>query len=168
VTLKLEPPDVFHLSSALGWMELGLPTEAEAELAKISEANQLFPEVLEVRWTLLAHAERWSDALKAARSLVEVAPECSSGWLHRAYALRRAPEGGVSQALEALQPAFEKFPREPVIPYNLACYLCQLNRLDEARQWFKCAIEIADAEKIKEMALNDSDLEPLWEEIRQM
>ena len=149
-------------------MELGLPAEAEAELAKISPENQRLPDVLEIRWTLLAQAERWSDALAVARSLVEIAPERSVGWLHHAYALRRAPEGGVSQALEALLPAFEKFPREPVIAYNLSCYLCQLNRLDEAREWLQRAIEIGGAEKIKEMALKDSDLQPLWEEIPQM
>ena len=40
----------------------------------------------------------------------------------------------------ALRPAFEKFPKVSVIPYNLACYACQMNKLDEARVWLRRAM----------------------------
>ena len=76
--------------------------------------------------------------------------------------------GGLQAAWDALLPAFEKFPKEPTIPYNLACYACQLRRLDEARQWLERAVKIAGKEKIKFMALNDDDLEPLWQEIKRL
>lgn len=48
------------------------------------------------------------------------------------------------------------------IRYNLACYCAQLERLNEARQWLKQAFDIGDAKKLKLMALDDPDLEPLW------
>ena len=166
--VKLEPPDLFHLSAALGWLELGLPAEAEAELAKISSENQRYPDVLEIRWALLAQAENWAEALKAAQVLIEVAPKRSSGWLHRAYALRRAPGGGIEKARDALLPAQEKFPHDSTIPYNLSCYACQMNHLDEARDWFHRALKIGGKEKIKNMALADEDLRPLWNEIREI
>ena len=163
----LEPPDIFFLSAAVGWMELGVRAEAESELAKISAGQQGHPDVLEVRWLLFAEAKQWDAALEIARTLLKNAPSRSSAWLHQAYALRRASNGGLQQAWEALLPASEKFPREPTIPYNLSCYACQLEQLDEARTWLRRAFKLGDKDKMKEMALGDADLRPLWEEIRE-
>jgi hypothetical protein len=41
-------------------------------------------------------------------------------------------------------------------------HCAQLERLNEARQWLKQAFDIGDAKKLKLMALDDPDLEPLW------
>jgi tetratricopeptide (TPR) repeat protein len=162
----LELPDTHYLSAAIGWLELGNPAEAKAELDKVSPACQRHPDVLEVRWLLCAEQKDWLAALAAACAILQTAPERASGWLHQAYALRRVPEGGLEKAWDALLPASKKFPKEPVIAYNLACYACQMNRLTEARTWLKRALKIGGQEEIKAMALRDSDLEPLWEEIR--
>ncbi|MFO1476071.1 MAG: tetratricopeptide repeat protein [Verrucomicrobiota bacterium] len=162
----IEPPDSHHLSAAIGWMELGVAIEAESELDCISAANQSHPDVLEVRWIVLAQRQRWDKALMVAQSLVKLAPTRSTGWLHRAYSLRRVSQGGLQQAWDALLPAYEKFPKEPTISYNLSCYACQMRHLDEARNWFKRALKAGEKERIKAMALEDPDLEPLWAEIR--
>jgi hypothetical protein len=61
-----------------------------------------------------------------------------------------------------------KFPAVSTIPYNLACYACQLGNLPEARQWLAKAIEISDAKDIKAMALSDPDLQPMWDEIKKL
>jgi Flp pilus assembly protein TadD len=164
----LELPDTHYLSAAIGWLELGNPAEAKAELDKVSPACQRHPDALEVRWLLCAERKDWPAALIAARAILQAAPDRSSGWLHQAYALRRVSDGGVEKAWDALLPAFEKFPKEPVIAYNLSCYICQMNRLAEARTWLQRALKSGGREKIKEMALHDSDLEPLWAEIRQL
>jgi tetratricopeptide (TPR) repeat protein len=165
---KLEPPDIFFLAAAVGWMELGVPAEAEAELAKIAAENHCHPDVLEVRWMVLAQAKCWDTALEIARALLKTAPKRSSGWLHQAYSLRRASNGGLQQALDALLPACEKFPREATIPYNLSCYACQLQHLEEARTWLHRALKLSNKDKMKEMALGDPDLQPLWDEIREL
>jgi uncharacterized protein HemY len=156
---------VYHLRAAEGWRELGLPAEAEVELAKIAPAHQRHPDVLEVRWVLLAHERRWDDALTLARELLSAAPERSSGWLHQAYALRRATGGGLQEAWGALLPAATKFPHQPLICFNLACYACQLGRHDEAVGWLKRALQIGDRDEIIRMALLDRDLEPMRAEI---
>lgn len=163
---KLEPPDAFALSAALGWLELGNPAEALAELEHVTPANRSHPGVLEVRWVVLAELKRWEQALAAATEMVRVAPDNASGWLHRAYALRRVPNGGLSQAWDALLPAADKFKQESIIPYNLACYACQLQRLEEARAWLQRAMKTGKASEVKRMALADDDLKPLWPEIR--
>jgi Flp pilus assembly protein TadD len=164
----LAPPDSHHLSAALGWLGLGCAHDARAELAKISPANQAHATALEVRWTICAHERQWHDALEIACSELRIAPDESSGWLHRAYALRRVKDGGLSQAWDALLPAAKMFPAEPIIPYNLACYACQMQQLDIARHWLNRAVEAGQKEAIKKMALADADLQPLWTEIQKL
>src|SRR5258707_3299738 len=141
-------------------MGLGDFADAKAELALISEARQNHPDVLEVRWAICAGEKQWEESLQIARQLLESAPDRSSGWLHQAYSLRRVPEGTVRQAWTALLPAFDKFPKEPTISYNLSCYACQMKQMEAARVWFKRAAVIGGKEKIKRMALDDPDLEP--------
>jgi hypothetical protein len=163
----LMPPDTHHLSAAMGWRELGNPSEAANEIARISPAFVNHPDVLEVRWEICAAQKSWDAALEVAAVLLNKAPDRPSGWIHRAYAIRRVPGGGLQQAWDALRPAFDEFPKVTVIPYNLACYAAQMGRLDEAWEWLHKAMEAAgDVESIKQMALADSDLEPLWERIR--
>ena len=165
---KLEPPDTHYFLAAIGWLELGNFAEAKAELAQVSAARQEHPDVLELRWSLAAEQKRWEEALEVARALLRRAPKRSSGWLHQAYALRRVPDGGVQKAWEALLPAFDKFPKEATIPFNLSCYACQLGQLEAARDWLARALAIGGKEKVMAMALNDSDMKPLWDEIRQL
>jgi hypothetical protein len=162
---KLEPPDSHHLDAALGWLGLGCADDARDELRKISAANQSHPLTLEVRWAWCAHEKRWPDALQIAELELQSAPGDCSGWLHRAYALRRVTGGGLPQAWDALLPAAEKFPKEPVVAYNLSCYACQMQQLDIARWWLQCAIKAGKKDAIKKMALADDDLKPLWTEI---
>ena len=163
---KIGPPETHYLSAAIGWLELGVPAEAEAELDRISAGLQSHPDVLEMRWLTLAQLKRWDKALAVARALVKKAPARCSGWLHQAYSLRRVSRNGLQQAWEALLPAYEKFPHEPTIAYNLSCYACQMQQLDQARAWMKRALKSGDKQKIKRMALEDQDLEALWDEIR--
>jgi len=165
---KLEPPDSHHLDAAIGWLGLGCTADAAAELKHLSAANQNHPAVLELRWMLYAEEKRWPDALAIAELELKSAPDDSAGWLHRAYALRRTTGGGLAPAWAALLPAAEKFPDEPVIAYNLACYACQMQQPDRARQWLERAFATGNKDAIKKMALADADLEPLWKEIKEL
>jgi hypothetical protein len=161
----LDPPDLHYLLAASGWIGLGNLPEAETELDGIQPQFQGHPDVLELRWSLCAQRHEWTLALPIAARLVEADPDRSSGWLHQAYALRRVPEGGLRAAWNALLPAFARFPKEPIIAYNLACYACQLGHLDEARHWFQNALKVGDQERTRAMALADPDLAPLWPEL---
>jgi tetratricopeptide (TPR) repeat protein len=163
----LEPPDSHCLSAALGWLGLGNRAEAKAELASISPARRNHPDVLEVRWAIYSEEQSWDPALEAARALIEAAPERAAGWIFQAYALRRVRHGGLQPAWDALRPAYDRFPRQPIIPFNLACYSCQMRRLEEARVWLERAAQIGGKKEIKPMALGEPDLQPLWQEIRQ-
>lgn len=147
---------------------MGNLAEAKAELAQLSPGLQHHPDVLEVRWAICAEEKNWLEGLQIARELLLRAPERASAWLHQAYALRRVPGGGLQQAWDALLPAAEEFPEEPTVAYNLACYACQRKELESAMRWLRRAIAVGGKEPIRQMALADSDLEPLWEEIREL
>lgn len=166
----LEPPESHHLSAAEGWFELGNCAEAKAELNRLSESGAAHPDALQLLWAIHAHLEEWEQARDVADELVERAPQLPAGWIHRAYATRRMPGGDIEAAWLSLYPAAKLFPDEPVIPYNLACYECQLGRLPEALAWLKRALQIpatpAERKAIQKMALADKDLEKLWPRIR--
>jgi hypothetical protein len=168
----LSPPDSFHFDAATGWLLLENPQEALLELNQIAPQHQNHPNVLELRWTLQATLADWSACLATGQALVEIAPDRVSGWIHRAYACRRASNGGLTAAWDALLPAADRFPDETIIPYNLACYACQKGDIAAARSWLERAWRVAEnaGEKSKWIgqALADADLESLWPEIRQM
>lgn len=164
---SFDPADVHRLNAAVGWLGLKSPADARAELDAIAPEQQSHPAVLEARWMICVHEVNWRDALAVAERELVSAPEDASGWLHRAYALRRVEGGGLDKAWDALFPAVGKFPDEPVIAYNLACYACQLSDLDAARVWLKRAVKIGDKDAIRKMALEDDDLKLLWPEIEQ-
>jgi hypothetical protein len=161
----LEPVDIHRLNAALGWLGLNATADARAELDAITPAQQTHPAVLAARWLLCAHQKNWRDALVVADSELAAVPDDAAGWLHRAYALRRVDGGGLARAWDALLPAAEKFPTEPVIAYNLSCYACQLNDLPGSRLWLQRAVDAGGKEAIRKMALEDDDLRPLWPEI---
>ena len=166
---ELNQPDAFHLRAAVGWLELGNPAEAGEEIARISGNAIAHPDVLEVRWQICAATQSWDAAAPVAEELVAAAPKRVSGWIHRAYAIRRAANGGLQKAWDALLPAAKLFPKDPLIAYNLACYAAQFARLDEAWDWFQKAISLTDdLDAMKQMALADRDLEQLWERIRSL
>lgn len=165
---QLEPSDAHRLNAALGWLGLGSPADARAELDGIAPGRQSHPAVLETRWLICVHERNWREALAVAEGELRIAPADAGGWLHRAYALRRVDGGGLAQAWDALLPAAEKFPAKPVIAFNLACYACQLNQLGSSRTWLERAIKTGGLEAIKKMALADEDLKPLWPEIEKL
>ncbi len=166
---KLEPPNVHHLSAAVGWLELGNQAEARSELARISPPWQDHPDVLAVRWQICAAEKNWEEALVCAEELVRLAPDRVSGYLNRSYAMRRVPQGGLEKAWRCLRPAYDQFPQVPLVAFNLACYAAQLGRLDEAWQWLQRAVAAGgDAESIKAMALTDPDLAPIRDRLEQL
>jgi predicted Zn-dependent protease len=146
------------------------PDEARRELQRIRPPYRRHPDVLELDWVIGARRAAWRECLTIARTLIEVAPDRASGYLHQAYALRRVPEGGLQSAWEALRPAADRFPSESLVVYNLACYACQMGDPAAARQWlarlWKTTTTPGEKEHWLKLALGDRDLAPLWPEIR--
>jgi hypothetical protein len=87
-------------------------------------------------------------------------PDDSFGHIRLAFALHELKR--TREAMDALLAVADKFPEQWEIPYNLACYSCQLDDMIAARDWLAKAFAVGGAENIKLQALEDPDLAPLW------
>ena len=154
-------PDAHYWEAAQGWTGLRNAKEAYAELEKIRPELQEHPFVRSAWLDAWILGDEWAKAREMATCLTNEFPDEPGFWLHLAYATRRAEGAGMEQALEVLDGALEGFPKEWMIPYNMACYLCQLERLDEAKSRLAKALEIG-GKGIRTAALGDEDLLPLW------
>jgi len=162
----LQPPDSFHLEAALGWLGLDNAKEARAELAQLSTAHCEHPDVLEAWWKVFSEENNWPAAFDCGAKLSVVLPSRAMGWIAQAFALHELKR--TSEAYELLHSVVGRFRENFVIPYNLACYQCQLGNKEEAVKWLQRATEVGDVRTIRTMALEDSDLLPLREEIARL
>jgi Flp pilus assembly protein TadD len=162
----LEPPDSHYLTAAEGWLELGNPTEALAELDRVAAEWNAHPAVLEMNWQINAHVRQWQTCLELAARLVQLNPELPSGWIHRSYALHELQR--TAEARDQLLPAVTRFPGEAVLSYNLACYECRLGDLMKARHWLKQTFALKNSAPWRRAALADPDLAALKPEIATM
>jgi predicted Zn-dependent protease len=156
----------FHLKAAVGWLELGNARESRSELEAIGPPHREHPDVLEVWWPILVEEKDWPSALAFAEKLVRIAPDRDVAWIQQSFALhelKRTPE-----AYERLVQVADRFPNAYVIPYNLACYQCQMGNRLAAMNWLRRAAKIADAKTIRAMASKDPDLTPLGEELKRL
>ena len=155
-----------HLHAAEGWLGLGNCVEAFDELENISPELRGHPAVLRVRYQIHAVAKKWESAAAIARAISQLQPEQPFGFIHCAFALHELKR--TREALNTLLPVADKFPEQWLISYNLACYTCQLGDLKAAFKWLERAIDVAERQDIRAMALDDPDLEPMWAEIGEL
>ena len=160
----LTHPDTFHLQAAQGWLELGDVSSANEELARISLDAQQNPVVLMVRWHVHEKAKDWRACVEVGQALVGKTPQIPVAWVNFCNALFFA--GRTQEAFDTLLPVLPRFPDNAVMPYNLACYACQLGRLHEARQFLTKAFGLEGGKRLRARALEDPDLQPLWNELR--
>ena len=164
IPANIPPPDSLHLSSATGWLQLGNPGEALADLAKVSAEHRGHHEVLHLEWHIHARNKDWERCAEIGGTMVDLHPDDPSGWINQANALFYLKRG--REAFDRLEPIRSRFPKNEAIPYNLSCYACQFGDLMLALHWFQAAEEVGDPEKIREVALMDPDLEPIWDQIK--
>ena len=132
--------------------------DANAQLDYVDPFNRALPEVLRVRAAVYHRTANWDDLRSVALKLTRLEPANVQWPLSLAYATRRT--ASIEFARDILLAAKEQLPSEPVIPFNLACYYCQLGDLDAAKDYLKQAFAIDPSWRLT--ALDDEDLEPLW------
>ena len=150
-----------HLLAATGFMELGMFDDAAMEIEDIDPQDKLRPEVFDFRATLFAQAKKWGAMEVVTRRVVALRPDEPEAWVNWAYATRW--EASLEAATEILLRAEKKCPRDAAIQFNLGCYACQMGNLEEAKGRVAKAISLDG--KFRSRALDDPDLEPLWDEI---
>lgn len=156
--MPLDPPDRQHCDAALGYAELGMYDDANAELECIDPLNRAAPEVLAVRVAIYQGLKRWDALLVVASRLAEFEPSHVLWTVSLAYATRRVVS--IQAARDILLAAAANFPTEAIIPFNLGCYFCQLGDLETAKDYLRRTFEIDANWRVA--ALDDRDLAPLW------
>ena len=156
----------FGFRAAQGWLELGCPADAAAELAQLPPELRCEPDVLRIQFHVERLLKNYPEALAVASGLIASVPEDKWGWLYRSHALHWL--GRSVEAYDLLEPMRTKFPEAFELPYDLACYCAQTGRVDEARTWLMEAFRLGKktSAAIEGMALDDQDLRPIWDDIR--
>ena len=133
--------------------------EAAQVLEKIEPEEKTRNEVLGARVILYMAAKKWEMAEAVARHLVEVQPENEAWWINLAHSVRQIE--GVEKAEAVLVRAQAIHPKVARIAFTLACYACVSGRIVEARDRLEKAIKLN--KDIRQFALDDEDLRPLWD-----
>jgi len=147
----------WHLSHARGYLDLGMLSEAEAELASIAAPQSGCAEVQVARVALLHEKRDWQELRRIASELVQRQPEHAGWWVSFAFATRRTST--LADAREILLAAEREHPQEAIIHFNLGCYACQMGEMEEARQRVWRSIQLRG--ELRELARHDPDLQPL-------
>ena len=132
------------------------------ELNRVAPGLRSHPDVLELRWQICARASEWEGALEVAQVMTRSAPDRVSGWVNESVALYRLKH--TQTAHDLLGGVVGRFPKDWVVPYNLACYCAQLGRLDDSEAWFEKAASIGH-HAVRRVGIADPDLKPLWDHL---
>jgi predicted Zn-dependent protease len=158
------PHAIWHrLEAVEGWLMLANPSEAKAELDQIPAEFGDDPNVLALQWRLAEATGQLHAAWQAAAKLCQLRPACAGVWICQANSLRGLR--GVQAAADLLLTVADRFTEEPIVAYNLACYLAQLGNWQQSWNWLRSAFSSDANSHLKVLALLDPDLKPLWERI---
>ena len=150
-----------HITSVSGYLDLGMGQKPWDELDSIPPGDSARSEVVVMRLVILQLMARWDDkAAEIARGAVRAYSECADLYPFGAYAIRRAED--VTAAFLFLQEGCKYLVENPGYWFNRSCSACQLGDLEDARACVTRAVELDKG--FQQMALDDEDLEPLWEE----
>jgi Flp pilus assembly protein TadD len=133
--------------------------DAALVLEEIAPEDKNRNEVLGARVSLYMVARKWDMAAAVASHLVKVEPQTAGWWISLAYAVRRTES--VEKAEAILLRAQAIHPKVAMIAFNLACYASVTGRMEDAKERLRHAIELE--KDIRGLALDDKDLEPLWD-----
>lgn len=133
--------------------------DAREELGRISRVDERKPEVLGIWVELYLAEERWEEMADLSRDLAKDHHDQTQWWVHWAYALREQQQ--VKEAKEVALRGLERHPDEPILHFNLACYLSLLGEFDEASDHMNRAISLD--KRFEEESVQDPDLVGLWD-----
>lgn len=146
------------ITAAEGYLELGMPLEANEELEQIEAEQRAHTDVLALRVKIYRALKKWELMQTVAKRLALFDPDNVQWTVSWAYATRRADS--IDSARLILLNAVERLPAVAIFHYNLACYECRLGNLDDAHARLRRAFQLEPRYRLK--ALDEEDLEAVW------
>lgn len=142
------------IRAATGWLELGMPDDALAELSALTGEERGERRVLELKLAAEMAKGDWATASDTALELCEMAVDEPDFFMSAAYCLHEA--GRTAEARKCLLKGPGVLAEFPVYHYNMACYLWTLGEKEAAREHLDKAV--AMDEGFLEAARTDRDL----------
>ena len=149
------------VESAEGYLDLGMPDEASAELDGMPAECSSKLEMVWLRTEIYKQKKDWPMMRNFAEELVKLCPEECEPWVWFASATRRSRSLVEAQAI--LLNALKYHDSESTIHFNLACYASLAGNLPLARERLARACLLEPKNHVR--ALKDRDLEPLRAEL---
>lgn len=147
----------------MGYLELGMLGEAEAELEAVEGDARLSGPVLLARVELYMAAENWPSLVAVAQAVARADPAQERAWIGWAYALRSLERVAEARAV-LLEGDRHHGKTSGLLHYNLACYECLLGEIEKAKVRLEWAQGLGGTD-FKKLALGDTDLKPLWDQL---
>jgi len=147
------------LLATQGYIELGMPAEALAEIDQLSAEDREREEVLQLRLFILMHSRSWAAAAEVCDRLRGLFPGASTGYIHGAFCLHEL--GRTADAKRLLLSGPPSLASEATYFYNLGCYDAVLGNVEEATAALKTSFEMDN--KFREIAKYDPDLKSVSE-----
>ena len=148
-----------HLLAAEGYLDLGMYREAGLELEELEPACFALEETLVLQLCVYAGLKQWKCAHELATTLSKQDPDNPQWTIWTASATCRLQS--IEAAKGILLQALVTHPDNANIHYNLSCYETRLHHFRKAQRHLARAIQLDP--RFKLVALDDADLEPLWE-----
>jgi len=161
------------LRQASGYIELGellveadrpLPASAAGLLRRALDLLAELPEpTRSLAGTKLLEGEalralgRWDDALEPLRRAADQEPTRLEAWLGIGWCLKRL--GRLDEAIASLEQGLEAAPLQPILHYNLACYLSLGGRVQAAIEHLARAIAIDG--RFRDLTEVEPDFDPI-------
>jgi tetratricopeptide (TPR) repeat protein len=148
-----------QLLAAEGYLDLGLPLDANEELEKIAPEKRDESDVLILRLEIYETLEKWELVQTVAKTLINRHPDSIDWFVSLANATRRTES--IEAARSILLTAVTGQPRVAIFHYHLACYECQIGEIEVAKSRLMQAFNLDPQLRMK--ALDDADLETVWD-----
>ena len=149
------------IEAAHGFHELGMHTDAWTVLDDLPPEDKAHPLVVLLRLDILLGMDRWDDAVALGTGACRQWPVVDGFFFKTVTALIELHE--YQQAKDLLLAGPESLQQKAPYWYDLACCQCRTGELEGAK---KSIVECFERDQVLRMrALDDPDLESLWESL---
>lgn len=142
-----------RIEAARGYLALGMPDHALAELAAVKDRHRHRFELFQLRGDAYRSLERWAEAISAYIRALAERPDALPVLMATAECYRRL--GKIDRAVTAMEEANRISPNEPAVLFALSRYYLIAGHMPRAFQWLGLAIRRCP--EIAAFAAEDAD-----------
>ncbi len=146
-----------RLEAASGYLMLDMPNHALRELKAISDPEIRSLEFHQLTGEAHRQAERHEEAATAFLLALEKKPNDISLLMALAWCYKRTKQ--LPKAIAAMEQAYRNNSTEPIVLYNLACYLALAGDRNRALSWLGRAIRMAP--DLRKLTKEETDFDQL-------